>query len=92
MDGLVELLDEHSPLKEDPYITDLKQALQEAEQEVGRLVDAARYNSFSDAVMEALTGAEDRKKELIKELGEAAPETVCGLPRGMYQKCSAGCR
>jgi DNA invertase Pin-like site-specific DNA recombinase len=70
--NLYELLDYHSPKAEDTKVTDLKQAMDENEQEIGRLVDAIRIRGFEGSIGQALDSLENDRKRLTQEMAEVS--------------------
>jgi DNA invertase Pin-like site-specific DNA recombinase len=70
---LPEVLANHSPIEEDTNVTDLKQALDEKEAEIGRVVDAIRYRGFDGSMGTVLDSLEAQRKTMRAELDKTSP-------------------
>jgi hypothetical protein len=69
--NLYELLDQHSPIAEEPRTTDLKQVMDELDQEIGRVVDAIRIRGYDGSIGLALDSLEQQRKALTLEMAES---------------------
>ena len=69
---LPEVLEAHSVKDEDTNVTDLKNALDEVEAEIGRVMDAIRIRGFDSTIGQVLNSLEAQRKAIALEIGQVS--------------------